>query len=409
MVLAMGLPLPDGLPVSADDWARLPPDVQAVVLALWTRLHELETRLDTTERRLAGTASDLPGSSLSVSDRQSESLDAPPAVTPPRDARPARVWAPSPRRWRAPRVALWSLLIVLLVASIAPAALGWRLIAAYADLPPVVATVERNVELLQPNTRPISGAQGIAVAADGAIFVADENPRRLLAFPNGDSASGAIIGSVAGPEQLQDPFAVALGPSGTVHLLDRATGMVALFDRSGAFQRADKLAGPGARAIAIDDAGDIFIGDTGAHVVRKYRADGQPDLAWGDGATPGAVRLGEIVGLATLAGDVYAAVPGAIVRLDASGRIVRREPLLGNAGALAAAPSGRLYMSDLATNRVWVLGRDGRSAGRVVGAGGDERLFSQPRGLAATGDGRLYVVNNTRVTVYQLAEDDHAG
>jgi DNA-binding beta-propeller fold protein YncE len=68
---------------------------------------------------------------------------------------------------------------------------------------------------------------------------------------------------------------------------------------------------------------------------------------------------------------------------------------------LAASPDGRLYMSDISTNRVWVLDREGKIIGRVVGTHPTDSLFGQPRGVAIHA-GNLYVLNDSRVTVYRL-------
>ena len=307
----------------------------------------------------------------------------------------------SARRGSWQRPALWCLVVFLLAVSIYPAYLGWRLIAAYAAIPTVSVTSIREVIAAIPNAPGMSGGQGLAVDPGGAIFVADENPKRVLAFPDGTSASGFVLGAATGPDKLQDPFGLALGPDGTVCVLDRATGVVDFY-RQGAFLRSAKLASQGAKAIAVDDAGNIFVADSGIGVVRKFSPNGEPDLVWGDGGGTGTSKVGDINGLVVLGGDVYASVPGSIVRLGPDGRLKGRQRTIGNANMLAASPDGTLYMSDTSTHRIWILDRDGQTVGRVIGADGNEHTFVQPRGLAVPGDGNLYVVNDYRVNVYRI-------
>ena len=295
------------------------------------------------------------------------------------------------------------LLIATLVAAVVvPAVSGWRLIAAYAALPRVEAAVERTIPLASGGITPAASGQGIAVAPDGAIFVADLHGGRLLAYPAGTPASGVVL---AGPPRgpLLRGWAIALTPDGSIALLDASTGLVHFFTRSGELLRKAQLTDSGARAMAIDAVGNIYVSqpDKG---VRKFLPDDRPDSLWGDAATPGLAAFGEVVGLAAQPDALYVALSGTreLAVLDSRGRLRERRRLMGLAGNLSIAPDGSLYMSEFATARVWILDRSGGIQARVLGAGGDERLFFQPRGLAALRGNKLWVMNDSFLTLYSL-------
>ena len=113
-----------------------------------------------------------------------------------------------------------------------------------------------------------------------------------------------------------------------------------------------------------------------------------------------------------IARDVQAAIAGrggaarGVARLDDSGRIVGRANTIGNVGPLARLSADRFLMTDLPTNRVWVLDASGQTVGRLLRADGDESLFFQPRGIAAPGDGCLYVASDMRIGVYRIEQAD---
>jgi DNA-binding beta-propeller fold protein YncE len=260
-----------------------------------------------------------------------------------------------------------------------PGLLGWRLIAGYAALPTIVATPEREVRLALAGEPPISGGWGIAVTPTGGIYLADQNNKRLLWFPDGTSASGTVLA-----RGLSSPYDLALAPDGALDVLDFLTGSIDVY-RDG--RPAGSLGRfPGARALAAAADGSVFVADTAAGRVIKLGSFS----AW---------SVGQVIGLAATSDGLYASTPAELLRLDALGHVGSRQKLVGEGGPLAPGPNGAVYQSELAANRVWAS-RDGRLA-RVLGPGGRQDLFFQPRGLFIRGD-ELYVVNENRVGVYRL-------
>ena len=303
------------------------------------------------------------------------------------------------------RVVLRVVVLALLAVSLVPAFLGWALIRSYAGIPAAPARLIGELRLSE--SEPLGFVQGIAVSDSGEVFAADQGGRKLVALS--DSVSpGTVLASY--PQlQLSAPQAVALGPDGAVYLLDKGTGVVSVIDRQGNVERFLKICAPGCTALAIDNAGRIYSADAASGALRRFLPSGDPDLTWG-ATQPGATVVGPIVGLILIDGLAYATTGRTIVRLDGIGRVVLRRPLLGNGGMLGRGPFGTLLMSDMTmdspgprwqTFRVWVLDREGRPIGRVVGPDGRDNLFDQPRGIAVGPLDRIYVANGSRVSVYQ--------
>jgi sugar lactone lactonase YvrE len=167
--------------------------------------------------------------------------------------------------------------------------------------------------------------------------------------------------------------------TGIVRRVDFSTGKISAFagDQSAGFggdggpATSAQLNGPG--ALLADQAGHVYIADTGNHRIRRV------DLSTGT--------------ISTFAGNGSAAASG-----DGG-------PALGagiGPGPMALGPGGELYVSDFFANAVRVIGPDGvirRGAGAgPVGNNGDDgpadlALLDQPHGLAYSRLGDLFIAD----------------
>lgn len=198
----------------------------------------------------------------------------------------------------------------------------------------------------------------LAFAKDGSFYVLDAGNHRVQQF----SAARQFVrewGSFGdGPRQYRDPVGIAVGPDGSVWILDDVRSVVehdsAAGKVLGSFDPfAATAVNRGANSLAIDDHGTIYVSGAGPNQVYVFDPDGTPIRVVGDGV------------FSDQAGDMA---------IDASGRLFATQ-----------GPDRR--------NRPGVLafGADGSLIGGfgAVGGGDGQLLFAA--GIALDGGGGLYV------------------
>lgn len=157
--------------------------------------------------------------------------------------------------------------------------------------------------------------------------------------------------------------------------------------------------------------GHLYICDTGVNVVRRW------DLAIGSavdfGADGAAVLLKPVAVAVDDAGGVYVADTelAQVIAFRADGSVARRywRSEVKDSRPVAVAVSGdRLAVADISDHRVVEYSiRDGEETGRFGGIGDGGGQFFFPMGLAAVADGGLAVADmmNSRVQVFDAARD----
>lgn len=299
----------------------------------------------------------------------------------------------------------------------------------------------------------------VAVDASGTVYVADGGDHTVRKI-----TAGGVVTTVAGSSgqagsldgagsnaRFVYPYAIATDGSGNLYVTDigdhtvrkiTAGGNVTtLAGRAGVAGSLDGT-GPAAsfsapQGIAVDVAGNVYVGDTNNSTIRKIAPTGivttfagvaaQPGTANGVGA---AARFNFPFGLAVdAAGNVLVADHGnsAIRRITAGGTVTT---LAGSAGvsgnldgsssaarfdhpaAVAVDASGNVYVSDTSnqtirriansTGNVTTLAGTAGLGGRVDGAGAAARFF-YPFGIAATSNGTVYVADTGNHTVRVVA------
>jgi len=73
---------------------------------------------------------------------------------------------------------------------------------------------------------------------------------------------------------------------------------------------------------------------------------------------------------------------------------------LGDISGIAVDAEGNTYLSDRLAAKIWIFDRDGRLSESIGGKGEGPGEFQAPTGIAVAPDGRLYVRDITRVTVF---------
>jgi len=272
---------------------------------------------------------------------------------------------------------------------------------------------------------------GLAVDAHGVVYVADagDNNRIRRVYPDGrvDTLAGTGEGWRDGPAlqaQFNTPSSIALDASGNVFVADTGNHVIRRIGTDGTVSTvagdgsAGYRDGPAAQArfdgpmgVAVDAGGRVFVADTWNDRIRVIEPDGQVrTLAGGDapgnvdGAGVGA-RLDTPVALALDA-------RGNLLIADMLNNAVRRLSPNGEVDTLVADGSllnGPLALAVTHDNVVYISDFDGKvvqlsALGHVVALSGvaPQPRFSRPAGLALDAAGGLYLSDAASYRVHRL-------
>jgi sugar lactone lactonase YvrE len=248
-------------------------------------------------------------------------------------------------------------------------------------------------------------------------------------------------GRVDGPSSeasFSEPFGVAYAPDGSLVIADAgesnairrltpdgrvvtiAGGTRGFADGLGSAARFDTPS-----HVAVDRDGVIYVADTGNHVIRRVTPDGSVTTLAGTGE-PGAAdgpahaaRFNGPVGIAVdsrgrvIVADTY---NDRIRMIDRDGRVTTlagadrpaladgtgADALFDTPAAVAVARDGTIVVADTGNDVLRTIDAQGRvtTLGAIDYTSGDEGL-TRPMGVAAGGDGRLYVTDR-RARVVEL-------
>lgn len=268
---------------------------------------------------------------------------------------------------------------------------------------PKVATPDKVINIHSD----VKAARGIALDKDGNIYVADTGNHRVSVFDKDGKLVRTIGSEGTDPGQFGSPEDVAVGPDNLLYVLESsAPSRVQVFSLDGKFQRvlADGFCSPAGFTVGPD--GMIYVADTCAGRVVKYNAAGELKAQF-NGGDDASTKFEQPVDVAVdKAGKIYVAdLRNRIVMLDPAGTIQKSWPVQvgGNLGAANLnLLQDMLYLTNPDRNTVAVIDpATGRSDVRGQ-AGQDPGQFSEPTGVAAGPDGRLYVMDsdNGRIEVF---------
>ena len=257
---------------------------------------------------------------------------------------------------------------------------------------------------------------GLALGPDGAVYIADRGLNKVLRLKDGQLARVAGTGRAdfLGPtgfsaegrpaleEPLYSPSGVAVAADGTLYIADTLNSRLRKVDPAG---NIFTLAGTGAYGyngdgqagastqlfqpseVKVGPAGAVYFADTGNAVIRKWDpVSGVVSVVAGTGGQGG---FGGDGGPATAA-------------------------LLSNPDGFAFGPDGSLYIADTTNNRVRKVAPDGTittvagtGATGEAGDGGPAALalLRGPRSVAVDAQGTLYIADteNNRVRAVAAA------
>jgi sugar lactone lactonase YvrE len=308
-----------------------------------------------------------------------------------------------------------------------------------------------------PGTTTFMAPAGVAVGADGTIYVADTGSNQIRSVtPDGKTvttiAGTGIDGYVDGPgvsARFRWPLGLAIGSDGTLYVADSVNNMIRAIAPDAAHTVSTYAGsgvpdpglvnGPGNRAlfdtpvaVAVAPDGGVLVADLYNSCVRRIDPGKQHTVTTLAGGTPGFRDGPGAQAMMNSPSGVTVAPDGTVYVLDTFNQSIRRiapdaahtvTALMGGDGYGAALVDGagptarlgaqnglawlggKLYASDVAAARVRVVtpGRDAAStmvatfagSGRSASVDGDGQhaAIGLPAGLAAAPDGRLILVD----------------
>lgn len=185
--------------------------------------------------------------------------------------------------------------------------------------------------------------------------------------------------------QFDSPRGVAIGPGGSLYVVDMLNARVQQFAADGSFVRAFgslghgdgqlwRESGRGPTGLAVGQDGSVYVADTWNYRIVKFAGDGTFVKAWGTYAN--------------------------IVSTPPVGD--RKEGLFGPRG-IALGPNGDVLVTDTGNGRVAVYGPDGTFRREFGSKGPGPGQLDEPVGIAISSDGSLIYVadsNNGRIAVF---------
>ena len=253
----------------------------------------------------------------------------------------------------------------------------------------------------------LSDPFGIAIAADGTIYVADagESNRIRKIAPDGNvttlaGGSEGFADGAGASASFNTPSALVFGPDGNLYVADTGNNRIRKITPDGTVSTvagdgtAGYVDGPAAKAqfngpigLSISREGDIYVADTYNDVIRMITTEGEVTTVAG-GGTPGYADGEQKLALFDTPSGIIVVENSSLIVADTGNRRLRKVSAEGNvttlplSGEELSRPIGLafshdhfLYVTDLDRSGVVQVAPDG--VARVIA-----EEFNQPTGIA---------------------------
>lgn len=290
--------------------------------------------------------------------------------------------------------------------------------------PPELA-IPAAVEEFTGGDDPMVLASGVAVGADGTIYVIDTKRDQIRIFAADGEPKATWGKSGTGPGEFGFSFDFAFGdlavaPDGNIYVLDTNNSRVQVFSPDGTFlflfsesgYEEGQILYP--QGIGVGPDGHVYVAEFGSHRVQVFDRDGTFLAAW-NGSTGGGPTLGNPNDVAvTSDGTVWVTddLLQQIVGFTPDGTFVRAIGMIGDDPGEMRGPWGiavdaedTLYVAEYDNDRVQSFSSDGASLGILGASGTEPGQFQHARFLAIGPDGALYVTDDGTNRVQRFSPD----
>ena len=248
-----------------------------------------------------------------------------------------------------------------------------------------------------------------------------------LAAPASASADFGFLGDFGtsgdGNGQFHTPTHVDVAPDGSVWVAEDDK-RVQKFTPDGQYLAQVQVGRFGAGPVAVDGAGNLYVGNRDDYKIEKFDANGTPLGTYGSGLGAGPGQLQDICGLdADAAGNVYVSdgrggycdSTPRIQKFDAGGNLVKEIKLTAKTdpdgvGDLAVDAAGNILVADsthFGNSEIFKLSPDGVLIGRFGSRGAGPGQFADggPQSIALAPDGTIYAVDAGNSRIEHLGAD----
>ena len=251
---------------------------------------------------------------------------------------------------------------------------------------------------------------GIAIDADGFIYVADTGNNRIQKLDQNGEYVLQWGGPGDGNGELQGPVGVSVGPDGSVYVADTQNHRIQKFDSDGNYISQFGSQGNGngeldtPYAVRFDDEGNIYVVEYDPNNrIQKFDQNGNYISQFGSYGT----GAGELYGPSDMAfdseGNIYVSefYNQRIQKFSADGEYVSAWGYDGStANGEFQGPSGividgqdNVYVADSNNRRVQKFTSDGLFLTKFGSYGLEDNQFIEAAGIALSDDNNLYVVD----------------
>ncbi|MBI2248192.1 MAG: NHL repeat-containing protein [Candidatus Omnitrophica bacterium] len=267
----------------------------------------------------------------------------------------------------------------------------------------------------------LEGPIGVAVDADGSIYVSDSGHHRIVQLSPAGELLRTFGGEGSALGQLDRPMHIATDSTGRLYVAEYLNDRIQLFDGEGHAQgtRGDGIF-DAPSGVAVDREGAVYIADFYHDRVVKLSLEGDVVSTWGQKGRFWAGRLHYPTDVAIgAAGEVIVAdaYNHRIQVFSTDGEFIRMWGGLlglgvkGNsqgqfhvATGVGVDTQGRVYVADFYNHRVQVFSSKGRWLGSFGAHGTGPGEFDRPTDVAIAPDGTIYVVDfgNNRLQLFRV-------